>query len=189
MIVFVGILLLVGFGCRRAIESTNGSVEIDRDQILSEARKSGLIMDTAEIDLMSNPSVQQKIDGTSPSNLSDYFSKDTARWKSAALADVTGGGSFGLAFFSRENDQTTLIAKVGNLPALEEGERYEGWIVKRGEDMRVTNVGEVAPVADQYAIVFVTKTDLNDYDFFVLTREQQTDDSLPSQHVLEGSFR
>lgn len=189
IVVLIGILLLVGFGCRRVPESTKGSVEIDRDQILSEARKSGLIMDVEEIARMAETTVQQRISGSSPSNVSDYISKEVLGWKSAALADVTGGGSFGLAFLQTENGYSTLIAKVGNLPALEEGQWYEGWVVKRGDEMRVGSVGSVVPAGDQYAIVFITQTDLSDYDFFVLTREQQDENSLPSQHVLEGSFR
>ena len=181
---------LIGFGCQRPVSPTNNSVEIDRQEILSEARKSGLIMDETEILLMTEGSALQPTSGSNPSDISDDLSRETAKWQSAALADVTGGSSFGLAFSKWESGNFTLIAKVGNLPVVSEGEQYVGWFVKRGEPLRVMNVGSVVPAGDQFAIVFTSQTDLSDYDFFVLTREQQDDNPQPSrEHILEGSFR
>lgn len=174
-------VLLFGFGCSRSPDTKSNSSEIDRNQILEEARANGLIMDEAEIQRMTDVTNTQKIDGTNPSNISTYMKMDTTGWKSAALADVTGGGSFGLAFASRENEKSTVIAKMGNLPTLENGQFFEGWLVRRGEEMKVVNIGKAVVVDDQQAIVFVTQIDLSDYDFFVLTQEQT--------HILEGSFR
>lgn len=138
-------------------------------------------MNESEIVQMADPTRVQKIDGTSPLDVSAFLKIDTATWSSAALADVTGGGSFGLAFKEVQDGKTTLIAKMGNLPALEEGQSFESWLVQRGKEMKVVRVGTSVTVEDQQVIVFETGADVSEYDFFVLT--------LNGQHVLEGSFR
>ncbi len=175
------VIILVGFGCQRTQEPKVNSTEIDRNQILSEARKSGLIMDDKEIVRMNDSASLQKIDGTNPSNVSTYLKIDTTTWTSAALADVTGGGSFGLAFLNYQDGKTTVVAKMGNLTAREGESVYEGWLVQRGKEMRVVNLGAAIAVEDQFVVVFETQTDLSDHDFFVLTWD--------GQHILEGSFR
>lgn len=178
---FCAALLFVGFGCQRDSQPQANSTEIDRDQILSEARKSGLIMNENEVIQMTDLASGQTFDGTNPSNVAVYLKKDVKGWATAALADVTGGGSFGLAFTDHQNGKTILIAKMGNLPVLEEGSSYEGWLVRRGEEMGVVRVGKALATEDQSVIVFESSADLSDHDFFVLTRD--------SIHILEGSFR
>jgi hypothetical protein len=174
-------LILVGFGCQRTQKFETKPVEINREQILSDARKSGLIMDKKEIERMMDSATQKTIEGRNPSDVSAYLKVDTTKWKSAALADVTGGGSFGLAFSNWQNEKTIVIAKMGNLPALKDGSFYDGWLVHRGTDMSVVNIGKAVVNGDQLVLVFETETDLSDHDFFVLTQD--------SQHILEGSFR
>jgi hypothetical protein len=172
---------VAGFGCQRASKTETQPVEINRDQILSDARKSGLIMDKKEIEQMGDPARQITIEGINPSDVSAYLKTDTTVWASATLADVTGGGSFGLAFTTRENEKTIVIVKMGNLPALKDESSYEGWLVRRGKDISVVNIGKAAASEDQFVLVFKTASDVSDHDFFVLTQN--------SQHILEGSFR
>lgn len=185
----LSVLIVSGFGCNRQDNAKNGSAEIDREQILSDAKKSGLIMNETEISAMADPARLQTVSGSNPKDISGYVIAQTEGWKSAALADVTGGGSFGLAFTNVENGSFTLIAKMGNLPAAQEGFHYEGWLVRRGEDMRVVSVGEPQPKGEQYANVFLSKTDLSDYDFYVLTLEPNDQNPAPAQHLLEGALK
>lgn len=182
------ILILTGFGCAKkqapAVEKT---AEIDRGEILEEARQNGLIMNEVEIEAMSNSTALQPTQGNNLTAVGEFLKKDFKGWNSAALADVTEGGSFGLAFSKFEKGQFTLVAKMGNLPEVAEGEHYEGWIVKRGDIINVMNVGEVVKQEDQFVIVFRSQTDLSGYDFFVLTLESD-EIPTPSKHILEGSF-
>lgn len=181
-------LVLVGWGCeKKTANSVAGSTEIDRGEILEEARQNGLIMSEVEIEAMSNPNALQPTQGNNLTAVGEFLKKDFKGWNSAALADVTEGGSFGLAFSKFEKGQFTLVAKMGNLPDFAEGEHYEGWIVKRGDIIHTISVGEVVKQEDQFIIVFRSQTDLSEYSFFVLTLESD-EDPAPSKHILEGSF-
>ena len=185
-------LTLLGFGCAKkpaTVENENVSKEINREQILAQAKRDGLIMDDNEILTMSDASVLQTTNGKNQTSVAQYIKKDFAGWNSAALADVTGGGSFGLAFSTFEKSSYTLVAKMGNLPELSEGSHYEGWIVKRGNEMRVMSVGEAKQNEDQFMIVFKSQEDLTTYDFFVLTLELDEINLAPAKHILEGTFR
>jgi hypothetical protein len=185
-------MTLLGFGCSKkpvTVENENVSKEINREQILAQAKRDGLIMDESEILAMSDISVLQTTNGKNQTSVAQYIKKDFAGWNSAALADVTGGGSFGLAFSNFEKSSYTLVAKIGNLPEFSEGSHYEGWIVKRGNEMQVMSVGKAIKNEDQFMIVFKSPEDLTAYDFFVLTLEPNETDPAPSSHILEGTFR
>ena len=183
------LIALGGFGCSTQPTTDDQLAEINRDQILFEAKKTGLIMNDEEIRVMEDPAHVDVIEGTNPQNVDTYLSQSTAGWKSAALADVTGGGSFGLAFTQFANQKFTLIAKMGNLPELQEGFVYEGWLVKRGDDLRVVSTGKAQFVDDQLVNVFVTATDVSSYDFYVLTVEPMDENFSPAEHILEGMIR
>ncbi|MBI2475076.1 anti-sigma factor [Candidatus Uhrbacteria bacterium] len=185
-------LALFGFGCANKIDTVkdeNAPKEINREQILTQAKRDGLIMDDNEIEKMSDVSVLQTTNGKNQTSFAQYIKKDFAGWNSAALADVTSGGSFGLAFSTFETGSYTLVVKMGNLPELSEGSHYEGWVVKRGNEMRVISVGQAIKNEDQFVIVFKSPEDLTAYDFFVLTLESNETDPSPSSHILEGTFR
>ncbi len=181
-------LVVAGFGCPRR-GSQDGSKEIDRKEILSNARDNGLIMDDSEIAAMADPAHLQSVLGENPDDVSGYLVQETQGWKGAALADVTGGGSFGLAFATFDNETFTFIAKMGNLPELSEGNDYTGWLVRRGKEMRVVNIGKVKKVGEQSVSVFLSKIDLSDFDFFVLTRELDDQNPAPGDHILEGTLK
>lgn len=181
-------LIFTGWGCAAKQAPTDeGSVQIDRGEILAEARRNGLIMNEREIEAMLNPMSLQSTQGKNIAVLDELMKKDFKEWNSAALADVTEGGSFGLAFSQFEKGQFTLVAKMGNLPELPEDSHYEGWIVNRSEPLKVMSVGEVAKHDDQFVIAFRSQLDLTEYNFFVLTSESD-DNQISSEHILEGSF-
>ncbi len=183
------LLLLGGFGCSTQTTSDDRQAEINRDEILFEAKKTGLIMNDEEIRLMKQIVQVESVEGTNPQQVNTYLSTPIEGWKSAALADVTGGGSFGLAFTQFTDQQFTLIAKMGNLPELQEGFVYEGWLVKRGDELRIVSTGKAQYVEDQLVNIFVASTDLSPYDFYVLTVEPDDDNPAPDEHILEGMIR
>lgn len=183
------LFLFVGIGCRSSVTQAPGPRILDRQQILSEAKRDGLIMNDSEIALMTDQTRIASVSGINPENFSSYLSKNVSNWKGAALADVTGGGSFGLAFTTREDGRQVLISKMGNLPPLEDGFFYEGWIVRRTNEMSIVSVGAVQLVKDQFVNVFISDTDLSEYNFFVLTLESPDGNPAPGKHILEGTFR
>jgi len=106
------------------------------------------------------------------------------------LEDVSGGKAFGAvnANFAERYD---LLATFANLPATEGSDFYEGWIVKKvegGED-NVISTGIVRKIEDIYTNSFLSKDDLTDHDFYVLTLEPNDGDPAPAKHILEGTLK
>lgn len=184
----LAVVVLFGWGCTKIRQDQNQPPEINREEILFDAKQSGLIMNDEEILRMATIPIQLTVQGNNPQDVSDFLFVDIDGWKSAALADVTGGGSFGLAFLEHKNSQFTFIAKMGNLPEPIQGAVYQGWLVKRGETMSVIPVGNAIRVGEQLVNVFVSSTDISDHAFYVLTLEEQPDDFIPEEHILEGAF-
>ncbi len=182
------LLILAGFGCNRQPDN-NGPEQIDRDQILFEARKNGLIMNESEVTQMAEVSRLKSVQNKPVTDLTPYLTKKTDGWKSAALADVTGGGSFGLAFSTTESGGYALLAKMGNLPIPQQGYRYEGWLVRRGSELSVIPLGPATQIEEQFVQVFLTQEDISDHDFYVLTLEPDDENPTPAEHILEGTLK
>jgi len=184
------IILLVGFGCLRSNSPTfDNTAEIDKESILSEARKGGLIMDESEIDQMISSPVIVANNGKTFEDLSLYKGLVFNGWLAAALADVNGGGSFGLAHAQTKDGVYTFVAEMGGLPILTDDTYYEGWIVRRGQNFSLISTGEALLVEDRVYNIFVADEDLTDYDFYVLTLENRDANTAPSKHILEGSLK
>jgi hypothetical protein len=150
--------------------------------------ENGLIMDEEEIGAMSGAQMVTDA-GESPSDTSTYLSEDFSGWSSAALADVTGGSSFGLAHSTFENGSYMLVAEFGSLPVPGSGYFYEGWIVRRGEDLSVVSTGPAEILEDTYINIFTSSTDYSDHDFYVLTLEPDDGNTAPDEHILEGTLK
>jgi hypothetical protein len=185
-------LVLLGAGCFSKSEeepASNGPVEIDREEILFDARENGLIMSQEEVSAMSSIEPITAADASNPTSLTSYLEADMKAWSSAALADVTGGESFGLAHATFANGIFTVVADLGNLTQPAENFVYEGWLVKRGEAMMLVDLGTVTATEKGHALVFTSSQDLSEYDFFVLTLETIDGSSTAEEHILEGRFR
>jgi hypothetical protein len=100
----------------------------------------------------------------------------------AELEDVTGGDAIGLAT-ATYGEAYTLIASFENLPELEEGYFYEGWVV-RNDPLSVVSTGELNGSENVYA----DADDLTDHTQYVLTIEPDDGDPAPADHVLQGTF-
>ena len=184
-------LVLLGAGCFNSSEEikTNKPVDIDRDAILHNARVNGLIMNETEVAEMQNQDVRNfDNQAISVSDIESFFGKNVVGWKSAALADVTGGGSYGLAHSTFKDGVHTLISDMGSLPKLDNNYFYEGWIVRRGSDLSVISTGKAELIDDKLVNVYKSSTNLTDHDFYVLTLEPDDDNPAPAEHILEGAF-
>jgi len=104
----------------------------------------------------------------------------------ADLTDTTGGNAVGTVISSLTlSDGTyTLIASFGELPPLEDGYFYEGWLVRTEGELSVISTGALESNMNFYS----TSIDLTDHTQYILTLEPDDGDPAPADHVLEGSF-
>lgn len=181
---------IVGFGCNRAVKPIDDQKEdIDRTAILLDAKNQGLIMDTGEIERMKDASVLILDEKKSVSpNWSEFEGIDFKTWSAAALADVTGGTSYGLARLNFSNEMFRVAASFGDLTQPTDGSTFQAWLVKRGDGMKVVNLGTLIPADQLMVLTYATKTDLREYDFFVVTL-QPPNSTVPGEHLLEGMIR
>ncbi len=190
MISLLVCVVIVGFGCNRAANpKTNQKPTIDRSAILLDARKQGLIMDTGEVEHMKDPSVlvSDEKKETAP-DFASVQNTDFKTWHAAALADVTSGTSYGIARFKFESGQFHVIATFGGLTEPTDGSVYEAWLVKRGDGMKIVDLGKLNVTGTGTSFTYLSKTDLTGYDFFVITL-QPPNQTIPGEHLLEGMIR
>lgn len=180
--IVLALVIFFGFGCNR-------SEEFSTEKVLFEAKQNGLIMDETETVAMADPAKLKSRAGENSADFKPMLLADRRTWKAAALADVTGGGSFGLAHATFEDGMYKLFASMGNLPELRDGYFYEGWVVRRGEKMSVVSTGRAMTNGDAFVNVFTSSADLRDHTFFVLTLEPDDNNPAPAEHILEGTFR
>ena len=187
-------LALAGFGCfsKDTDEPSEENPVIDRQAILENAREAGLIMDEDESDAMAQVENLIVVSGniSLDENKLEAAKEDEYR-KSGALADVTGGGSYGIIKTKAQDGTFTLYAVVGALPVLQSDQHYEAWLVKRDAIMKVVSLGNISVPEgkeDHWSFLYTSHEDLSPYDFFVLTSEWNDEDITPGLHILEGTI-
>lgn len=183
------LMLLLGAGCRISSKDSVAQPVIDRDSILLEARENGLIMDEMEIAAMTSAQIEVDQNVRRVEDVHGYLNTNTKDWWNAALADVTGGGGYGIAHAMFKNGSFTLIAQMGSLPEPPSESYYEGWLVRRKGALAVLSLGRAVETQDGNALIYLTSTDLSDHDFFVLTLESDDGNQAPAQHILEGTLK
>lgn len=107
----------------------------------------------------------------------------------AQLEDVTGGDALGIATRNDENGVFVHVV-LADLPDLEEGSFYEGWLIRGKEgddDFDYVSTGKMRLGKGGYLLEFESSTDYFSYQEVVITLEK-TEDNLPEKHVLEGTF-
>ncbi len=149
LFVLLGAVLLIGGGCigKGSDNTPTVDVEIDREAILFEAKEQGLIMGDEEALKMGQVLVDDG--GVSPNDVEAYLAQDFTDWSGAALADVTGGGSYGSAHASYINGSFKIIADMGNVPSPSDGYFYEGWLVRRVNNMSVISTGRAQVIGEK----------------------------------------
>ncbi len=191
--VLAATLVLTGAGCTSAEDTTNinseatevSDVEVDADDAMA--------IEKAEmVDAMEEDEMMMEVDDVMISALRepDY----THKGKLVAVADdAATGPENGLVWsvYNADEEMYTLYATFDGLPVVDAEEFfYEGWIVRKGDNMSVVSTGAVEYDADlkQWVNRYQTATDLSDHDFYVLTLEPNDDDSAPADHILEGTL-
>lgn len=106
---------------------------------------------------------------------------------SGSLSDVTGGNASGFAAATFAGDTYKLYAEFQDLPELEDGYFYEGWVV-RNSPLSVISTGATTNEDGLEINVFESDEDLSDHLFYVLTLEPDDGDPAPAAHVLEGTM-
>lgn len=183
-------LSATGFGCVKTNKPTETPEStIDRKAVILEAKQNGLIMDDGEVTRMKDTSVLVVDDQKRPAQSLTVFESETfSGWLSAALADVTGGSSFGLAHTKTIHGVFTSYAKVGGLPEPAQGYHYEAWLVRRRDGMKVLNIGTFEKSGEFFVSTYASKMDLSAFDFYVITLQPDAS-SEPAEHILEGMIR
>lgn len=117
---------------------------------------------------------------------------------SGQLADVTdgndvrgintGGNSSGVARASFKDGSYMLLATFENLPDPAGTDFYEGWVVRKGENLSVISTGKAEKTVGKYSNTYSSGSDLTDHTFCVLTIEPDDGDPAPADHILEGTM-
>ena len=115
--------------------------------------------------------------------IEDAFAKEGVEM--TLLKDVAGGQAVGTAW--RHYDGTKFYHKVdaNNLPGLEKGFYYEGWLV--GE-AGFFSTGRVAVVSGRGELYYTSGEDKSAFRGTVITLEPEDGNEAPAKHILEGSF-
>lgn len=106
---------------------------------------------------------------------------------SGVLEDVSGGTATGMAFARYDDTGYEAYATFENLPELDEGFFYEGWVVRKSP-MNVISSGALIMENGEYVNRFNSDEDLTDHTFYVLTLEPDDGDPAPAEHILEGTL-
>lgn len=105
----------------------------------------------------------------------------------AILGDVSGGKGTGIAKAGYADETYNLSVSFANLVELENGDFYEGWLV-RHEPFNFISAGKAQKLGGVYSNLYKSENNLLDYDFYVLTIERNDGDSAPGVHILEGEL-
>jgi len=106
---------------------------------------------------------------------------------SGSLEDVSGGNATGVANANYDQSGYTLHATFINLPELDEGYFYEGWVVRKSPN-DVISTGTANMENGVYLNRFSSNENLTDHNFYVLTLEPDDGNPAPAEHVLEGTL-
>ena len=153
-------LIFIGSGCLSPDTTGSASTDLDRDSILVEARENGLIMNEDEVVAMAQTTPVEDPAVRAAQDIEAYLDTNVRDWFSAALADVTGGTSFGLAHSQFASGTFTLVVEMGNLPEPASGYFYEGWLVRRTENFSLMSTGRAVKTQDGFTNVYLSGSEL-----------------------------
>ena len=185
------VIILGGIGCLKLKTSVEETETIDSAEIIKNAKESGLIMSDEEVIEMAETSKEPHEIGEvqlTPLQIEELMGYEYEYH--GALADVTGGKSYGMAHSNFDSGQYDLYVTIGNMPTLSDGQYFEAWLVDRGENQRSVSLGSFEQdELGNYYIVFRGSSVLLDYEFSVVTSEWDDEDVSAGLHVLEGVIK
>ncbi len=106
------------------------------------------------------------------------------------LEDTTGGEASGVATAKYSSEKYFHEVFTKNLPPLEEGFFYEGWLVKPFPLLDVISSGKLVPEGEEggFALSLEANENLSKHTRVVITLEPDDGDPDPAEHVLEGTM-
>ena len=119
----------------------------------------------------------------------DYFGQLTDVTQAKTIRGVmTAGNASGGARATFYDDTYYLLATFANVPEPQNGDFYEGWVVRK-EPFDFISTGPVVVIDGAMVNGYVSKQDLTDYNFYVLTLEPDDGNPAPADHVVEGTMQ
>ena len=106
---------------------------------------------------------------------------------SVILEDVAGGNATGTAWLAYRNGKTVHKVDAFDMPELQGGDFYEGWLVKGG-DFFSTGRMEYSEDVGGFVLNYETDGDKTSYNKVVITSEPDDGNPAPARHIIENSF-
>ncbi len=105
------------------------------------------------------------------------------------LRDVADTGASAVAIRKFEEGKFSLTI-ISDLPDLERGSFYEGWLMKGEEgqpDFSIVSIGRMRLAKGGYILDFESNVDYSDYKKVIVTLEKVADKN-PEKRLFEGNF-
>ena len=119
----------------------------------------------------------------------DYFGQLTDVTQAKTIRGVmTAGNASGVARSMFYDDTYYLLATFANLPAPQNGDFYEGWLVRK-DPFDFISTGPVTTIDGAVVNGYVSNQDLTDHNFYVLTLEPDDGNPAPADHIVAGTMQ
>lgn len=193
-------VLLVGAGCSTTTEleeeivanvnATAQEQEEAAEEMLEEAQTAAEEMEKMmeEVEAMAT---DEMVSTFAADNTADLMAEEVEveYTRIADLVDVSGGTATGTAKLGTNGaGESILMVDFDNLPELEEGYFYEGWLVDKDPFSFITT-GATEVVDGQVVNLYSSNASLDQYDRYVLTLEPDDGDPAPAEHIVEEDFQ
>jgi hypothetical protein len=106
--------------------------------------------------------------------------------KAIALKDVSGGQTYGTAYRLFQNGIFYHKAILRDLPSIDKGFYYEGWLVD--PNGRYFSTSRVEILDNSATLYYRSTDDKSTYSKVVITEEADDNNPAPDKHILEGEF-
>ncbi len=117
----------------------------------------------------------------------DITFEDLQRGAKVELLDVSGGTASGTAWTTQKNGKTYHRVVAKDMPVLEAGYFYEGWLVKNPALGQFFSTGEMTQEASgEWLLEYTHDSDVTDYEKVVITLEPNDGDPAPAAHIIEN---
>ncbi len=184
----LSVVLLFGFGCDKSGNENSAGQENGQKNSYNYNDINQIMGDTELANKMATgrPSLDNTKQEVLGSDRGLMMAADGFIY-SVLLQDVVGGQSSGLVKAGYKDKDYKLYADFANLIEPENGDFYEGWLV-RTDPFDFVSVGKAEKIGGMYSNFYSSKKDLTKYNFYVLTMETNDGNPAPAKHILEGIF-
>ena len=169
-------VLIIGAGCSQMPEE-EVVVDVVEEELIEEVVEE--VVETEISDEMKM--IMSEVSYAYSGELKDVTDQKAIR--GIITTDETGGE----AQADYLNDKYMLIAEFENLPEPQDGDFYEGWVV-RSDPFDFISTGKAVLENDEYINRFLSEENWLDHTQYVLTLEPDDDNPAPATHILEGEL-